>query len=69
MSFDIQTIISVISGLFGAGGVFFGIRERKLRNKEKEINNFNLIQEIYKDMLIDIQNHVKTMKNETIKKL
>jgi len=56
---DIQMIITITSSVFGAGGIVFGVRERKLRNRKLKIDNVKAIQEIYKELLKDVQNRLK----------
>ena len=56
---DIQMILTITSSVFGAGGIVFGVRERKLRNRKLKIDNVKAIQEIYKELLKDVQNRLK----------
>ena len=59
MMSDIQTIITIVSSVFGAGGIVFGVRERRLRNTKLKIDNVKAIQQIYKELLKDVQNKIK----------
>ena len=58
MMSDIQTIITIVSSVFGAGGIVFGVRERRLRNTKLKIDNVKAIQQIYKELLKDVQNKI-----------
>ena len=57
IDFDIQNIASILSGLFGAGGFFYGWKKRKL-------SNFDLIQSLYHDMLVHLKETLDELKAE-----